>query len=549
MIKPRPNTDVSMILAMCYVLYKNDMYDKKFVRKNTVGFDKFIDYVLGKEDGIEKTPEWAEEICAVKAEAIERFAKTLAKERTMIMGGWAIQRAEHGEQVPWAIVTLSSMLGFIGLPGGGFGFGYHEGSGGSPKHQAVGLSGISSNISTKGPWDTQKGINIPVARIVDMLNNPGTEIDYNGKKVKYPDVKLVYWTGGNPFHHHQDRNGMIKAWKKIETFIVNEPFWTATARMADIVLPATTEVERTDIEVLGDYSLRGYVGMNQLIKPVGESKDDYEIFRELSKRFGLEKEYTDGKTQMQWIQGFYEDAMKKAKEMKLPMAYPSFEEFWEKGYLGFPKPTKESMQWVKMADFRKNPRRNRLGTPSGKIELFSKTIDKMNYKGCRGHVTWFEPNEWLGSPKAKIFPFHLLSPHPKYRLHSQLNNTALRHVYEIKEREPISIHPVNAKAKGIKNGDIVRVFNSRGEILAGALVTNHVSIDTVRIHEGAWYNPLNPAEEKTLCIHGDVNVLTQDIPTSKLAQGSSANTALVDFEKYTGVAPKVSIFNAPNIKH
>ncbi len=123
--------------------------------------------------------------------------------------------------------------------------------------------------------------------MVDMIANPGKTIDFNGRKIEYPDIKMVYWTSGNPFHHHQDRNTMIEAWKKLETFIVHEPYWTPTARMADIVLPATTEIERNDIEVIGDYDSSHIIAMKKAIEPVQESKDDYEICRLISKKIRL----------------------------------------------------------------------------------------------------------------------------------------------------------------------------------------------------------------------------------------------------------------------
>jgi biotin/methionine sulfoxide reductase len=95
----------------------------------------------------------------------------------------------------------------------------------------------------KNPID----IAIPAARISDCLLHSGKPFDFNGKRTCYPDIRLVYWAGGNPFHHHQDINKLRRAWQKPETAVVHEPWWTATARHADIVLPATTSLERDDI--------------------------------------------------------------------------------------------------------------------------------------------------------------------------------------------------------------------------------------------------------------------------------------------------------------
>ena len=155
--------------------------------------------------------------------------------------------------------------------------------------------------------------------------------------------------------------------------------------------------------------------------------------------------------------------------------------------------------------------------------------------------------EWLGSKAVKEFPLNLVSPHPKYRLHSQLNNTWIRHLEEVQGREPIWMHPNDAKKRGIKNGDVVRVFNKRGQVLAGAVVTEAIMEGAVKMQEGAWYDPQEPGKAGTLCRHGDVNVLIADIPTSELAQGNQA-TALVEIEKLRGEVPSIGIFKAPAIK-
>ena len=124
-IKIRPGSDVAMMMAMMNHLYKTGKYDKAFIEKYTHGFDKFLPYLLGKTDGIEKTPKWAEKLTEVPAKTIEELAELMVSNRTMIAGNWAMQRADHGEQVDWSIITLCSMLGQIGLPGGGFGFSMH----------------------------------------------------------------------------------------------------------------------------------------------------------------------------------------------------------------------------------------------------------------------------------------------------------------------------------------------------------------------------------------------------------------------------------------
>ncbi len=543
-IRIRPNTDVAMMLGMAYHLYTTDLYDKEFIKKYTVGFKHFVPYLMGETDKTPKTPQWAEKICGISANTIKQFAEKLMKERSLLMAGWSTQRADHGEQFHWMMVTLCAMIGQIGLAGGGFGFSYHYAGGGVPTADAPGLTGISTNINSdkQGPWTQYKPFNIPAAKMIDMISNPGKKIAFNGKEITYPTIKMVYWAGGNPFHHHQDRNNMLKAWQKLETVIVHEPFWTATARMADIILPTTTEIERNDIERIGDYSSTHFLALHKAIEPVGESKDDFEICREICKRWGYEKEFSDNKTPMEWLKQFYNEAISQGAEKNITL--PKFDDFWKEGYVKFQTP-QTAKEYVRHADFRENPMLNPLGTPSGKIEIFSKVVDGFGYEDCKGHPMWFEPMEWLGSAKAKKTSLHLLSPHPKYRLHSQLSNTWLRDLYEVNEREPVWIHPNDAKKRGIKNGDIVKIYNTRGSTLAGAILTDAILEGVLRMCEGGWYDPLEPGKVGTMCKHGDVNQLTIDKGTSSLAQGNISNTALVEIEKYTGVIPSISVFEEP----
>jgi len=114
-------------------------------------------------------------------------------------------------------------------------------------------------------------------------------------------------------------------------------------------------------------------------------------------------------------------------------------------------------------------------------------------------------------------------------------------------REPCLINPADAAARGIGNGDVVRLFNDRGQCLAGAVVTDDVRPGVVRLNEGAWYDPAEPGSPNTLCKYGDPNVLTPDIGTSRLTQGTSACTAMADVEKYQGTTPPVTVFTAPDL--
>ncbi|HHF3253359.1 TPA: trimethylamine-N-oxide reductase TorA [Vibrio alginolyticus] len=541
-----PLTDVAFMLAVAHVLYNENLYDKKFIDTYCLGFEEFIQYVQGKtKDKVEKTPEWAAAICGVKADKIREFARMLVSGRTQILMGWCIQRQEHGEQPYWAAAVVAAMVGQIGLPGGGISYGHHYSSIGVPSTGFAGPGGFPRNLDQgmKPKWDNNDfngySRTIPVARWIDCLLEPGKEINYNGGKVKLPDFKMMVISGCNPWHHHQDRNRMKKAFRKLQTVVTIEFAWTATCRFSDIVLPACTQWERNDIDVYGSYSNKGLIAMHRLVDPLFQSKPDFQIMSELTQRFGRREEYTRGMSEMEWIESLYNDC-KKANEGKFEM--PEFNEFWEKSVLDFG----EGKPWVRHADFRKDPELNPLGTPSGFIEITSRKIGRYGYEHCQEHPMWFEKSERShGGPGSDKYPFWLQSCHPDKRLHSQMcESEEFRATYAVQGREPVYINPADAKAKGIKDGDLVRVFNGRGQLLAGAVLTDSYPRGVIRIEEGAWYGPLNE-KEGAICTYGDPNTLTQDIGSSELAQATSANTCIVDFEKFIGKVPPVTSFGGP----
>jgi biotin/methionine sulfoxide reductase len=186
---------------------------------------------------------------------------------------------------------------------------------------------------------------------------------------------------------------------------------------------------------------------------------------------------------------------------------------------------------VQFEDFRKDPLRNPLTTPSGRIEIFSETIAAFGYKDCPGHPTWITPAEWLGSPKVQDYPLHLLTTQPSTRLHSQMDMGRVSQQSKVAEREPMRINPTDAAQRGIRNGDVVRVFNDRGAILAGAVLSEDLRPGVIQISTGAWYDPEEPGVTGSL--------------TSQLAQGPSAQTTLVEVEKYSGEPPRVTAFEPP----
>ena len=128
-----------------------------------------------------------------------------------------------------------------------------------------------------------------------------------GETRTYPDTRLIYWAGGNPFHHHQDLNRLRAAFRKPDTVIVHECHWTSTARHADIVLPATTTLERNDI---GGSSREPYLmAMHKVVEPVDGARNDFDIFADLAERLGDREVFTEGRDEEGWIRHAYDQTV------------------------------------------------------------------------------------------------------------------------------------------------------------------------------------------------------------------------------------------------
>jgi biotin/methionine sulfoxide reductase len=380
---------------------------------------------------------------------------------------------------------------------------------------------------------------IPTARFSDMLLNPGATFDFNGRRLTYPDIRLVYWCGGNPFHKIQDLNRLLRAWQKPETIIIHEPWWTPAARRADIVLPCATTLERNDIGAAPRD--RFYFAMQKAIEPVGEARTDYEIYSLLAERLGFSASFTEGRTEMDWLRYLYDLARDQMAKRGIDM--PSFDAFWEAGHVELQVPDHPP---VLLAAYRADPQAHPLRTPSGRIELFSEIIAAFGYDDCPGHPIWLEPAEWLGSEQATIYPLHLLSNQPRSRLHSQLDCGEVSRGSKVANREPVWLHPDDATSRGIAHGDVVRIYNDRGACLAGAVVTEAIRPGVIQLATGAWFDPVDPAEIGSLDKHGNPNILTLDKGTSRLAQCSIAQTALVEVERFDGEPPPITAFDPPH---
>ncbi|MEF2073762.1 molybdopterin-dependent oxidoreductase [Consotaella aegiceratis] len=512
----RPNSDTAMMLALAYVIETEGAAAHAFLDRCTVGYERFRAYLLGEADGIAKTPDWAERLTGVPSVTIVELARAMAATRTMLSATWSLQRADHGEQPYWALITLAAMLGQIGLPGGGVGFGYGSINGVGTPRAPVGVPAMTAG---RNPL----GLAIPCARVGDLLLDPGATIVFDGRTITLPEIKLIYWAGGNPFHHHQDLNRLRRGWARAETIVVHEPWWTPTARQADIVLPATTAFERDD---LAASSRDRYVlAMHKLVEPVGEARNDYDIFAALAARFGFADAYTEGRDIPGWTRHLYDTARKRAAADGF--ALPEFESFWEAGFVELPEPEQRQ---VMLQAFRANPQGHPLATPSGRIELWSQTIADFGYADCPGHATWLPPAEWLGAETVARWPLHLVTSQPATRLHSQLDGVGASAASKIAGVEPLTMHPVDAAARGLTDGQIVRVFNDRGACLAGLELSDAIMPGVVRMATGAWYDAEDYGSPNPLEKAGNPNVLTRDAGTSQLAQGCAALSALVDVE-------------------
>ncbi len=317
----RPGTDTAVMLALACETVRAGRHDKAFLATHCVGCERWAEYLLGRDDGIFKDADWAAPTAGVPAEQLRALAVEMAGTRSLVNVAWALQRADHGEQPFWAAIGLASVLGQVGLPGGGFSLAHGPANTMGSRHRL--LPGPLLPQGTNGVEAF-----IPVARVTDMLMSPGGSFDYNGVRRAYPDIRLVYWAGGNPFHHHhQDLHRLARAWRRPETIVVHEQVWNAHAKMADIVLPATSTLERDDIGHGTRDALM--IAMRRIAEPPGEARDDYTIFADLAARLGAGDAFTEGRDARDWLAHLYGEAA--VRWAKAGVELPEFETFWAAG--------------------------------------------------------------------------------------------------------------------------------------------------------------------------------------------------------------------------
>ncbi len=503
----RPGTDAAMLIAMAYVTIKENLQDQKFLDTYTIGFDKYRDYVTGLEDGVPKTPAWAEAITGVPAATIEKLAREYATNKpAALKTGIGPGRTAFGEQYHRAAITLAAMTGNVGVHGGDAASRAWESLVGGysyPVHVARSLSFIPNpvELSKFGLWAVfGKGRysvypRIHFAKVADAI--------LKGKAGGYPaDYKLAFIDNCNYLNALPNINKTVNALKSLEFIVTMEQFMNPTARYADIILPTTTFMERDDITLGVGMPYYGFE--NKVIERLGECKPQHEIVKELAARMGFtdyDKETEDSHL----------------KKVAKQAGIPDYEAFKKKGLyrVELPEPHVAFKKQIE------DPENNPFPTPSGKIEIYSQQIVDMDDPMLPPIPKYIETWESLNDPLARKYPIQLITNHSKRRALGKLDNIPwLRELI----RQEIIINPTDSKARSISNGDIVRVFNDRGEVRVPARVTERIMPGVAILPSGAWYDP----DEKGVDKGGNANVLTNDEPSPAGAFGY--NTILVQIE-------------------
>jgi len=504
-----PGTDTAMMVSMAYVMIKENLHDKKFLDKYTIGFDRFSDYVLGIEDGIKKTPAWAEKICGVPAATIERLAREYAAAKpAALVDCQGPARSAMGEQYNRCAILLTAMTGNIGKHGGSAAGGLM----GIPvghMFRSAGIPGMRNPTEEGGP--SIRGtldLNLRLVRRVHV--NKIWDAFLEGKAGGYPaDIKMAWFAGGNALNQRANINKGVRALKSLEFIVAQDLFISTTARYADIVLAVSSFAEKNDLTrpwPSGPY----FAFANKAIEPFGECKSDWEIGNLLAEKLGFKDFNT--LTEDEWLRKFIAENPEYVQHIK---DYDQFK--------------REGMHRVKLDEpivaFKKqieDPEHNPFPTPSGKIEIYSQRIADLN-EPLNPPIPKYVPTwENRDDPLARKYPLQLLSPHPKARAHSALHN-----VDWLREADPqrVWISPVDAEARGIVDGDEVMVHNDRGKMIIPAWVTKRIIPGVVCLYEGAWYQP----DENGIDRGGCPNVLTKDAYSPGGA--ATLKTCLVQVQK------------------
>ncbi len=511
-----PGTDVAMMVAMAYIIIKEDLHDQAFLNKYTVGFDYFKDYVLGEEDGIPKTPEWAESITSVPSNVIKDLAIEYATTKpAALMDCQGPARSAVGELYNRAAMTLTAMTGNVGVHGGsaagglmGIPYGHMFFRAGipPPKRNPVeeGLKSVRGSLDLQLRFQARCHTN----KIFDAI--------LKGKEGGYPfDVKFAWFVTNNFLNQLGNTNKSAEALKKLDFMVIADLWLTPTAKFADIILPVSSIAEKNDLTrpwPSGPY----FTFANKAIEPLGECKSDLRIAEELADKLGIEDfvKYPDEDKTLKAMIKMTGDTKKEIKD---------YEKFKEEG-IHRVKLEEPYVAFKKQIDDAEN---NPFETPSGKIEIYSERIAELNDPENPPIPKYMKRWEGRYDPLTKKYPLQLLSPHPKSRIHSEMFL-----VEWLKEVDPhvAWINPIDAESRNIKDGDEILVFNDRGKLTIKAWLTERIIPGVISIFEGAWYDP----DENRIDRGGCVNTLTND---SYSPGGASAlKSCLVEIKIFKGGA-------------
>lgn len=493
----RPATDTALALAIAYVIVREGLQDQDFLDRYTGGFDEahlppgapaggsFRTYLEGKADGVPKTSAWAASITGLPAKTIEALALELGTTRPMALhAGYAPGRTFGGEQFHRAVFTLAAMTGNIGRPGG------NSGSSGGAKYVRMGKLPTGQNPAEVG---------INVTHLAEAI--------LEGRAGGWPsDIKMVYSACGNLFNQVANVNRTVEAFQELESVVVHEQFMTPLARHADVLLPATTGFERNDVHVPWTHAGHYAIYMQKAIEPMGECRDDLAICAALAERLGIEG--YNPKTEDEWL-----------REIVAQSEVDDYDEFRAKGVARLPVPEHK----IAFAGQILDPEHHPFKTPTGKIEIYSTWIAEHPDPYGLGYVppipTWIPPREGRHEPRAVQYPLQLCTPHSRARTHSIHHNQELLHKLDPQQ---VWISPADAAARGIRDGDEVRVFNDRGTVRIRAHVSDAMMPGVVALSEGAWFDPDETGADRG----GNPNVLNLNQPS---ACGSSTyNSCLVE---------------------
>jgi trimethylamine-N-oxide reductase (cytochrome c) len=522
-----PGTDEALMLAIAYVWITEDLYDKEYVAAHTVGFEEFEKHVLGMDNTEPKTPGWAASKTGVDEDTIIGLAREWALGPTFIHAypSGANRRAFAGQFVRM-LITLQAISGNIGRPGGGVPGGFPDMP--IPQLRPKGMKTAGSLPGKSNPVSQR----LEYCNFHEAVMTGQAVWTYRDRRYSYPypgqsEIKLLGGTGGSEINQRCQTDLWVEALQSpnIEFVYTIGAWWDALPLFCDVVLPATHVNERDDITNWMNY----VVYMTKVIDPLYESRHDMDIMQDLADKLGVGTEYGEGKSADEWLAEFF-------AKSNVPM---TFTEFRQAGYYKFdvmPEDLEPSVGWE---GFMIDPEAEPLSTPSGKIEIYSQRI--ADFYGPDDPKAppipkYIEPTRFPGKPLAELYPLQQTSPHSKCARHSQWRNmTWLRDEpqFRVKGYNPVRMNPIDAKARGIEDGDVVRVYNDLGQYLAAAVVTERAMPGVVWTWEGGWYHPQEPGVVGSLDLGGNANVVLETTNASPIVRGMRAHTGLVEVERWT----------------